>query len=234
MNEPTPAPAIDAVSAFHAAPSAPEEVVHPSVPPAPPIASHVASDVPPELVSASSLASSEDQLPTSRFPSLPHALPPPMPPPGPAHKTQPLRPITREDAAAKLAADAKAAKRAKRQRLQAAATNVTRAALGVPSRLSQLGLSHAASWTPKRAGVACATVGVAMITGALVLGWRSVAGDHLEQPEHVSLAVAIVLARAALAIAAMGVGYGLLRVGERTLVSARSAPRALAERGDGE
>lgn len=80
--------------------------------------------------------------------------------------------------------------------------------------------SFAGAWTERRAGVSCAILGLAMIAGSLMLGWESVASERFDKVEHVSLAVALVLARAALAIAAMVVGYGLLRVGERTALSA--------------
>jgi len=210
MNEPTPAPAIDAATARRAAPSAPEEVVHASVP---------APAVPPP-------ASSEDQLPTSRLQSLPLELPPPVPPHGPAHKTQPLRPITREVAAAKLAAEAKVARR---RQWQAVVAHVKRAAVAVPSGFAGL---RSATWTPRRVGIVFGTLGVTMIACALVLGWQGVQGvalDRFEKAEHASLAVAIVLARAAMAIATMLVGYGLLRVGERALASGAHARRGRYE-----
>jgi hypothetical protein len=210
MNEPTPAPATDAATALPA-PSAPESVLSASVPaPAPP-------------ASSSSL---DDQLPTSRLQSLPLELPPPVPPHGPAHKTQPLRPITREAAEARLASEARLAKEAKRRRWQAMVAHVKRVAVAVPSRL------RSATWTRQRVGVLLGVVGVAMIACALGLGWQSVASERLASTEHVSLAVALVVARAAMAIAAMFVGYGLLRVGERTLAAGRGTHRELAARGE--
>jgi hypothetical protein len=182
MNEPTQTPAV-------------EQVVPVPVP------------VPPSKTQESNGASGEDQLPTSRLPSIPAPLPPPVPPQGPAHKTQPLRAITRDAAAARLAVEAK------RQRWQAVLAHVKRAAAGVPSRFGGLG---GEPWTERRIGTWCAVVGFAMIAGSLGLGWESVASERFEKVEHVPLAVALVLARAAIAIATMAVGYGLLRVGERT------------------
>jgi hypothetical protein len=164
---------------------------------------------------------SEDQLPTTRVQSIAVPLPPPVPPQGPAHKTQPLRAITRDDAEARLAVEAK------RRRWQTVLSQVKRAAAGVPSPLAVL---RGEAWTERRVGLACATVGVAMIGCALVLGWQSVASDRFVKVEHVSLAVAVVLARAAIAIAAMLVGYGLLRVGERTLLA--FPERGLGRRSD--
>lgn len=153
-----------------------------------------------------------DQLPTARVQTIPPPLPPPVPPPGPAHKTQPLRTITRADAAAKLAAERK------RPRWEMILGQVKRAAVAVPSRIGGI---RSEAWTERRLGIACGAIGLAMIAGALALGWQSVASDRLERMEHVSLAVAVTLARAAIAIATMVIGYGLLRVGERTLVASR-------------
>ncbi len=88
--------------------------------------------------------------------------------------------------------------------------------MAVPSRLGAL---RSEAWTERRLGLTCGALGVLMIVGSLVLGWQSVAGERFEHGEQASLAVAVVLARAALSIAAMLVGYGLLRVGERALLS---------------
>jgi hypothetical protein len=148
-------------------------------------------------------AAQEDQLPTSRYPSI-APLPPPLPPPGPARKGQ-LPATERDDATAKYALEAQ------RRRWQAVVADMKRAARAY---------GFAGAWTERRVGVCCAILGLAMIAGSLMLGWESVASERFDKVEHVSLAVALVLARAALAIAAMVVGYGLLRVGERTALSA--------------
>ena len=120
-----------------------------------------------------------------------------------AGRTRP--PIEREELTAKYALEAK------RRRWQAVIADMKRAA-----RTYGIG----GAWTEQRIGVSCGILGLAMIAGSLVLGWESVASERFDKVEHVSLAVALVLARAALAIAAMAVGYGLLRVGERTALAA--------------
>jgi hypothetical protein len=174
---------------------------------------------PPSVVPASArptgVASpaSEDQLPTSRLQSVLAPLPPPLPPQGPAHKTQPLRAISRDDAAARLAAQVKA----KRQAWRTLLDHVKRAAEAVPGRFG-----GREAWTERRIGLSCAVLGLTMIAVALVLGWESVASERLEKLDHVPVAVAVVLSRAAIAIAAMVVGYGLLRVGERTALGSRA------------
>jgi hypothetical protein len=196
MNEPTQTPAS-------------EEVVPVSVP--------LPLPRPPEAPVRVAGAATEDQLPTSRLPTIAPPLPPPLPPRGPAHKMQPLRPIGREEATARYAVETK------RERWQAAIRHVKRAARTYRFR--------GGAWTERQVGVSCAILGLAMIAGSLVLGWESVAGEQLEKVEHASLAVAVVLARAAIAIAAMVVGYGLLRVGERTaLAGARREADAGASR----
>jgi hypothetical protein len=184
MNEPTQTPAS-------------KDVVPVSVPlPVPPL---------PEAPARAAAGATEDQLPTSRLPTIAPPLPPPLPPRGPAHRTQPLRSIGREEATARYTVETK------RERWQAAIRHVTRAA-----RTYRFG---GGAWTERQAGVSCAVLGLAMIAGSLVLGWESVATEPFEKVEHASLAVAVVLARAAIAIAAMIVGYGLLRVGERTALT---------------
>jgi hypothetical protein len=179
------------------------------------VASDTAAKAAPETPAVAS-ASSADQLPTTRLPSLASILPPPVPPPGPAHKTQPLRAITRDAAAAKLA-DA-----GKRRPWKNVLGHVTRVAAAVPSSVGSLPFGRALrseAWTERRVGVLSAALGAVMIAGALVLGWLSVTGDRFDKLEPASITVAIVLARAALAIATMTVGFGLMRVGERTLVT---------------
>ena len=155
-----------------------------------------------------------DQIPTARVQTIPPPLPPPVPPPGPAHQTQPLRPITREDAA-RLA-------ETKRLPWRTVLGHFKRAAEAVPSRFGALGGD---AWTERRVGLASAAIGVTLIVGALVIGWQSIAIERFERVEHASLAVALVLARAALAIATMIVGYGLLRVGERTMLASSASRR---------
>jgi hypothetical protein len=169
-----------------------------------PVPVSVPLPIPSREARASAGTAPEDQLPTSRFPSIAAPLPPPLPPPGPARKAQPPA-IERDDATAKYALEAK------RRRWQAVVSDMKRAA-GT--------YSFAGALTERRVGVSCAILGLAMIAGSLMLGWESVASERFDKVEHVSLAVALVLARAALAIAAMVVGYGLLRVGERTALSA--------------
>jgi hypothetical protein len=149
--------------------------------------------------------SSEDQLPTSRLQSILAPLPPPVAPQGPAHKTQRLRAISPSDATAKLAVTPP------REAWRRVAAHLGRVARAVPGSLARR-----EAWTEKRIAVACAGTGLALIVGALVLGWGAVTSDHLEKLDHVPVAVAMVVSRAALAIATMAVGYGLLRVGERT------------------
>jgi hypothetical protein len=163
-------------------------------------------------------ASPADQLPTTRLPSIAPLLPPPVPPPGPAHRTQPLRAITRDAAAAKLA-DA-----GKRRPWKNVLGHVTRAAAAVPSSVGSLRFDalRSEAWTQRRVGVTCAAVGVTMIAGALILGWLSIAVDRFDKVEPASIVVAIVLARAALAIATMMVGFGLMRLGERMLLATRA------------
>jgi hypothetical protein len=160
---------------------------------------------PPGVPARAAAAATEDQLPTSRLPTIAPPLPPRLPPPVPGQKPPGLRPIGREEATAKYTVETK------RERWQAAIRHVKRAA-----RTYRFG---GGAWTDRRIGVTCAALGLAMIAGSLVLGWESVASEQLEKAEHASLAVAVVLARAAIAIAAMIVGYGLLRIGERTALT---------------
>jgi hypothetical protein len=188
---------------------APEHVVPVPVP-VPLEGTEAVPSAPPEPPPPLAASAASDDLPTSRLQSLPAALPPPVPPPGPALKTQPLRAISRDDATAKLAAHGK------RHGWQTILAHLRRAAASVPQRLGRR-----EAWTERRIGVACAALGLTMIAVALVLGWQSVGSERLEKLEHVPVAVAVVLSRAALAIAAMVVGYGLLRVGERTALASR-------------
>jgi len=178
----------------------PEEVVPVPVPIAGSASTHIAPPVP-----------SSDQLPTVRFQSLPPPLPPPRAPVpvAPAQKTQPLRPITR-DAALAAAGEA----RTSPWRAGAAFEAVRRAVAIVLSPLREL---RSASWTARRVGISSAASGVMMIMVSLVVGWDGVASVRYEKTELASLAIAVLLARTVLAVAAMAVGYGLLRVGERTL-----------------
>jgi hypothetical protein len=152
----------------------------------------------------------EDQLPTSRLPPISPPLPPPVPPPGPAHTTQRLRALT----------EGVATKKASPPRWRDLVARMTSAAV-VPARIVWTG---GEPWSQRRAGLACAFVGAVLIAGAIALGWVSVAGVNLDRIEPVGLAIAIVIARATLAIATMATGYGVLRVGERlAFPAARSA-----------
>ncbi len=171
-----------------------------------------------------------DQLPTARVPSIAPPLPPPVPPQGPAHKTQPLRAVTREEAAARLASDKR---RVRRLRWEQLVANGKRVVAVVAARF---GASAGARPDPhegsseRRLGFVCAATGIALIAGALVLGWQGVASERFDKVEQASLAVAIVFARAAIAIASKLVGYGLLRVGEPTLLA---FPKGKGQRGEG-
>ena len=82
--------------------------------------------------------------------------------------------------------------------------------------------------TERSVGVACVVLGVGAIAASLVSGWYAVDGDHFGdlKGDRATLAAAVVLARAALAIAAAAIGFGVLRVGERSLRSrADNLPR---------
>ncbi len=91
-------------------------------------------------------------------------------------------------------------------------SGVKRAAATAPGRV---GAAGRAAWSPRRVGVACGVLGLVMIVGALAYGTVGIAGARLDKAEHVPLEVALILARAAMAIATMCVGYAVLRIGER-------------------
>jgi hypothetical protein len=153
---------------------------------------------------------SEDQLPTRRLPSLPSVLPEPL-----------ERALAGEPAApsppAVIVADAAEVKTAPRMRAarpnwRALVSGMKRVAVTAPGRVGAVGR---AAWSPRRVGVACGVLGLAMIVGALAYGTVGIAGARLDKAEHMPLEMALILARAAMAIATMCVGYAVLRIGER-------------------
>ena len=84
------------------------------------------------------------------------------------------------------------------------------------------------AWTRQRIGIACGLVGLTIIVSSIAAAYAGLSAARLDNPGQASLAVAIVLARAAVAIAAMGVGYSMLRMAERLtfpiIVTRRSEP----------
>ncbi len=164
----------------------------------------------PGEVASSGAASAEDQLPTSRMPSLLAPLPPPVPPSGPAHKTQRLRAISPTDATTRLARAAD-----DRKVWRTALAHVRRAA----SAARVLGRREA--WTERRIRMVAGVVGLLLIASGLALGWQAVSFERLERFEHAPGAAAVLVARALMAIATMAVGYGLVRMGERALPGTR-------------
>ncbi len=166
---------------------------------------------------------SPDQLPTARVPAILAPLPAPAAPQGPAYKTQPLRAVTPASTGAHDM---------RRARWAGALGRLRRVAANVPATIGTIGSrTWSATRVEQRLGVACVAIGVLVIVASLAAGWRDVShglgdahglGDGVAVlsnvgRENVSVLAALVLARTALAIAATAVGYGLLRVGERTL-----------------
>jgi hypothetical protein len=75
----------------------------------------------------------------------------------------------------------------------------------------------------RRIGFAAGLGGVVLVMAALVLGYASLATERFpEKPEQLVLALAIVVAHAAITIAAVYVGYSMLRAAERMLVPSRA------------
>jgi hypothetical protein len=215
MNEPTTASAPTAT-----APVSPVSVQSPPPPPALALAAEDvtgeahedAPPVSPAATAPSESAPAEDQLPTSRMPSLLAPLPPPVPPSGPAHKTQRLRAISPTDATSRLARAAEDRK-------------VWRTALAHLRRAADAArvLARREAWTERRIAMTCGAAGLLMIASGLVLGWQAVSLDRLERFEHAPGAAAVLVARALMAIATMAVGYGLVRIGERALPGGRGS-----------
>jgi hypothetical protein len=54
-----------------------------------------------------------------------------------------------------------------------------------------------------------------MIVGPLLFGVFGLSAAHLDKTQPASIVAAVVVARAAIAVASMGIGYALLRVAER-------------------
>lgn len=81
-------------------------------------------------------------------------------------------------------------------------------------------------WTERSFGRASTIVGALLIVGALVAGWVSVEAVRGDRGEPVAVAVAIVVSRVALAVAAMRVGYALIALGERRMFSRQSGSGA--------
>jgi len=150
---------------------------------------------------------SEDQLPTTRLPSLPSVLPEALER-ALAGDSSPPSVVVAD------AGNVKTLPRMKAPRLnwRAFMSGVKRAAANAPGRVGAVGR---AAWSPRRVGVACGVLGLVMIVGALAYGTVGIAGARLDRAEHVPLEVALILARAAMAIATMCVGYAVLRIGER-------------------
>ncbi|HEY2511327.1 MAG TPA: hypothetical protein VGI39_10745 [Polyangiaceae bacterium] len=84
----------------------------------------------------------------------------------------------------------------------------------------------AVPWTERTFGRASAIVGAALIVAGLIAGWISVEAGRGDHAEPVAVAVAVILSRAALAVAAMRVGYALLALGERRMFSRPSTSSA--------
>ena len=84
------------------------------------------------------------------------------------------------------------------------------------------------AWTRQRIGIVCGLLGLTIIVGSIAAAYAGLGAAHLDNAGQASLAVAIVLARVAIAIAAMGVGYAMLRMAERLsfpiIVTRRSEP----------
>jgi len=146
----------------------------------------------PEPTASPSPHAVEDQLPTSRFAPLPPVSAPPAPQPA----TQKMRAI-----------DAKQPRWRALLAWMPRATVVRRGEPATPRVIT--------AWTQRQAGLACGVLGAIAIVTAMVLGWRALGDGVIAQPHEVPIVVAGVIGRAAIAIAAMVVGYGMLRIGER-------------------
>ena len=71
----------------------------------------------------------------------------------------------------------------------------------------------------RRVGFLCGGLGVALIVGALALGFSSLAGERFpERADQLALAVSIVIARAAMSIVGVFAGYEMLSLAERLAV----------------
>jgi hypothetical protein len=147
---------------------------------------------------------------TLERPAMPSSLPPVTPPP-PHMVTRPMQTIPPPPALGELTTrfvpdSVPPLRRPSRWRSIVAAVRAG-------------GLSRA------RIGVACAVVGLGIVVTALVVGLASAAPEA-----HVSatVAAAMVIGRALVAVGAMGVGYALLRMAER-LLSARAGTAKTAD-----
>jgi hypothetical protein len=219
MNEQTLAPNPEEVVPVPVPAAAIEELLAPEKPSK--SAPDARASKPAAIETRAPSAVAADQLPTTRLPSIASILPPPLPPPGPAHKTQPLKAISRDAATVKLADTGN------RRPWKKVLGHVTRAAAGAPSRM-HLGALRGEAWTQRRVGALAVTLGAAMIVGALVFGCLNVTTERFGQSEPASIVAALILARAAIAIATMVIGFGLMRVGERTILSSRPDARSAA------
>jgi hypothetical protein len=195
-----------------------------------------ASSAPPAPSSLPAPRGSEDQLPTTRFPSLPAVFPEALERALNADANAPSVPAAMPSArvAVSDSRDRKTAPRVlSRSSWRTLLTNAKRVARAVPARVTAAGRQ---AWSQRRVGIACGVLGMLMILGSLGFGVYGVAAARFDKTEQVSLAVAIVLARAAIAIATMGVGYAMIRVAERLSFPAAglrlAPPPALRPRSD--
>ena len=97
-----------------------------------------------------------------------------------------------------------------------------------PSALDEI---RQESWVRRRIGFACAAFGLAIIVGVLGFSFFKLATQTFpEAPEHLALAVSVVIAEAAITIAGLFVGYSMLTVAERLIVDKRVLGVAMAAR----
>jgi hypothetical protein len=163
-----------------------------------------------------------EDLPTTRVQSIPPPLPPlpPLvPPPGPAHKTQPLRALSRNGADVQLRAR-------RRVEWRTILSHVKRVAAAVPATLPRF---ESDRWNQRRVGAVAGSLGLVMLVGGVVAGWLSL-GAKLDDA-HAGAAAAIALGRAAIAIATMAAGCALLRTGERLVFPSTIEKRGKTESG---
>ena len=159
-------------------------------------------------------ASLADQLPTMRMPSISPELPPVVPPPRPSSAAPTQPPGTRGIAlplAPRLPSRVGLAD-SKPRWWQSLLSQLPRAAARSPFRAEDRARR---GWSRQRIGVACGVLGLTIILSSIAAAYLGMSATKLDNPAQISFAVAVVMARAAIAIAAMGVGYLMLRMAER-------------------